>query len=127
MKTHEVFPIIYVEDVAASLAFYRDLLGFAETFRFPETGDPEFVGLSNVALARASDGQTGSHGQPMHPRSGQQFELCVYVDDVDAAVDELRSHGAPVLVEPVDQPWGERMAYVADPTGHPVMLCAKVT
>jgi lactoylglutathione lyase len=28
------------------------------------------------------------------------------------------------LAEPVDQPWGERMAYVADPDGNPVMICA---
>jgi lactoylglutathione lyase len=28
-----------------------------------------------------------------------------------------------VLFAPADQPWGERMAYVADPDGNPVMIC----
>jgi lactoylglutathione lyase len=27
-----------------------------------------------------------------------------------------------VLAEPADMPWGGRMAYVADPDGHPVMI-----
>jgi lactoylglutathione lyase len=138
------FPIIYTSDIAAALAFYRDLLGFAETYRFPATGtefpatgtefpateaEPEFVSLTlagggGLGLAAATDGQTGAHGQTLTPRTGRQFELCVYTDDVDAAVGELRRRGVPVLVEPADQPWGERMAYVADPDGHPVMICA---
>lgn len=129
------FPIIYTEDLPAALAFYRDLLGFAETYRFPAAGAepelvaPEFVSLTltgggGLALAMATEGQPGAHGQAMTPRTGRQFEVCVYTDDVDAAVDKLRRQGVPVLREPADQPWGERMAYVADPNGHPVMICA---
>ncbi|WP_433831517.1 VOC family protein [Actinoplanes sp. CA-015351] len=118
----DAHPIVYTENLDVSLAFYRDLLGFAETYRF---GD--FVSLSlsgaTVSIAQVSDGQAGSHGLPVHPRAGHQFELCVYTDDVDTAIGELRSAGVPVLVEPADQPWGERMAYVADPDGHPVMIC----
>jgi lactoylglutathione lyase len=132
-------PILYTDDLGAALHFYRTLLGFAETFRFPPAGpadgepaEPVFVALElagggAVSLAAVTDGQTGSHGLPMHPRTGRQFELCVYTDDVDAAVGMLRAAGVTVLVEPADQPWGERMAYVADPGGHPVMICAPLT
>jgi lactoylglutathione lyase len=31
-----------------------------------------------------------------------------------------------VLQEPSDQPWNERMAYVADPDGNAVMICATI-
>ncbi len=122
-------PIVYAEDLAASLHFYRTLLGFTETYRFPPEGEPVFVALElagggALSLAAVTDGQLGSHGLPLLPRAGRQFELCVYTDDVDVAVGTLRAAGVPVLVEPADQPWGERMAYVADPGGHPVMLCA---
>jgi lactoylglutathione lyase len=127
----EASTIIYTEDLGASLSFYRDLLGFEETYRFPEGDDAEFVALSlggsagaGMALAAVTDGQTGAHGQTIRPRAGRQFELCVYTDDVDRAIDGLRSRNVPVLAEPVDQPWGERMAYVADPSGNPVMVCA---
>jgi lactoylglutathione lyase len=52
------------------------------------------------------------------------MELCVYVEDVDEMVTAARAAGVPVLLEPVDQPWGERIAYVEDPDGNLVMLTA---
>lgn len=124
------FPIIYTRDLPTAVAFYRDRLGFAETYRFPPEGtQPEFVSLrlpdgAGLALAAARDGEPGAHGLPVRPGGGPQFELCVYTDDVDRAIADLDAHGVPVLVPPADQPWGERMAYVADPDGRPVMICA---
>ena len=53
-----------------------------------------------------------------------RFELFVYVDDVDSAVEELQEAGVVVLREPEEMPWGERLAYVADPDGNPVVLAA---
>ena len=64
------------------------------------------------------------HGQPQRPASGHRIELCLYVDDVDATVEAARAREVPITLEPVDQPWGERIAYVADPDGNLVMLCA---
>lgn len=123
----DTFPIVYTADLTEALEFYRDLLGFEVTYRFPAegTGDPQFVALNGIALAATSEGQIGTHGWPIAPHSGG-FELCVYTDDVDAAVEELRSHGVLILTEPADQPWNERMAYVADPDDHPVMICQKL-
>lgn len=123
------FPILYTADLPKAVAFYRDLLGFRQTYQFPPEGDSEFVGLEveggSLALAQAEPGQTGSHGRPMHPGDRGSFELCMYTDDVDQTINHLRTNGVPVLVEPVDQPWGERMAYIADPDNRPVMICAQ--
>ncbi|MEU4427167.1 VOC family protein [Actinoplanes sp. NPDC024001] len=117
--------ILYVEDLKAALGFYRDMLGFAATYQFPPDGPPEFVALENgISLASVTDGQLGSHGQEVRLRTGRPFELCIYTDDVDRSITDLRERGVTVLVEPADQPWGERMAYVADPEGNPVMICA---
>jgi lactoylglutathione lyase len=55
---------------------------------------------------------------------GVRFEMFVYVDEVDSAVKRLRDSGTSVLREPADMPWGERVAYVADPDGNPVALAA---
>ena len=52
--------------------------------------------------------------------------MCIYADDVDGAIAMLREAGVPVLAEPIDQPWGERTAYVEDPDGNPVMITAPV-
>jgi lactoylglutathione lyase len=45
-----------------------------------------------------------------------------YVEDVDRTVSDLRSAGTSVLREPRDMPWGERLAFVADPEGNVVTL-----
>ncbi len=115
------FPLIYCEDLPATLAFYRDALGFEVTMSV----EPGFHALrhggSELALADVRGQETGTHGKAIRPAGGHRFELCLEVADVDAAVAEL---GAPVLVEAADQPWGERMAYVEDPEGTPVMLYA---
>ncbi|MGH2789260.1 MAG: VOC family protein [Actinomycetota bacterium] len=122
------FPIIYTEDIARALAFYRDLLGFVEDFRFPDDGEPVFVYLKladgALALAEVNAATVPIHGKQLRPATGQQFEMCVYTDDIDAAVEKLRATGVPVLAEAVDQPWGEGLAYVGDPDDNPVMITA---
>jgi lactoylglutathione lyase len=57
--------------------------------------------------------------------SSPRGELWVYVEDVDGVAEELRARGIPVLREPGDMPWGERIAYVADPDGNPVVLAVR--
>jgi lactoylglutathione lyase len=120
-----MFPMLSATDMATSIAFYRDLLGGVEGYRFPED-DPVFVtlrlGESEIGIGGVSD--TPLHGLPQRPATGHRVELCVYVEDVDEAVDAARDARAPVVPEPVDQPWGERIAYISDPDGNLVMLTA---
>ena len=52
-----------------------------------------------------------------------RFGFWIYVDDADSTLERLRS-GAPVVAEPEDQPWGERVARIRDPGGHLVYLGA---
>jgi len=40
------FVNLYTRDIEAGLRFYRDLLGFEETFRTPTVGTPEHVELT---------------------------------------------------------------------------------
>jgi lactoylglutathione lyase len=56
--------------------------------------------------------------------AGVRFEMFVYVESVDAVVSRLRDTETTILRTPEDMPWGERVAYVADPDGNPVALAA---
>ena len=122
------FPILLTDDVARVTAFYRELLGFTEAYRFPPAaeGEPEFVvlALGTAQFGFGSAGGSNLHGRPRAAGAGNRVEVCVYADDVDAAVADLRAAGVEVLFEPTDQPWGERAAYVADPDGNPVLIVA---
>jgi lactoylglutathione lyase len=125
------FPILDCADLPASLRFYRDLLGFAVTYRFPADGEPEFLALtlldgSSIGLAASTSTSGNIKGLgPSRPRSGHAFELCLYADDTDEALAVLRAAGVPVLVEPADQPWGERLGYVCDPDGNRVHITSQ--
>ena len=118
------FPVIYAADVEALAGFYARL-GFEEHFRLPPEGEAGYVGLRRedaelaIVTVRSPEEIIG-----VRPGTEPRFELYVYVDDLDREVQRLRAAGAPVLREPADMPWGERLAYVADPEGNPVALAA---
>ena len=106
-----------VADMRRSLGFYRDLLGFELLYTFPSAEDPQFASL-------AIEGGKLGLGAGDEPVESGSTSIWVYTDDVDAAVADLRSAGTPVAAEPADQPWGERVASVADPDGYVVHIGA---
>jgi lactoylglutathione lyase len=127
VKAREPFPILYVGDIARSEAFYRDAFGFEPAFRWPSDGPSTFVFLRLEPLGMgigAADGEN-VHGNPVRPGSGA-FELCLYVEDMDAACARLRELGARELRPPADEPWGERRAYFADPDGNTLHLAMRL-
>jgi lactoylglutathione lyase len=120
----EVFPILSTGDLPRALGFYRDLLGFEVAYRFPPEGEPAYVGLDlgRSHLGIGTDPAAAGDGPGA---GGGRFTLWVYAEDCDAAVEHLRSHGVQILAEPAEQPWGERMAEVADPDGNRVIVASR--
>jgi lactoylglutathione lyase len=107
------FPIISVADLGATRRFYEQL-GFRQVYQFPTEGEPGFV-----TMERGTDSiGIGAGGEA----SGDSFGYWVYVDDVDGIFDALTAGGAPIVAEPEDQPWGERVAQTRDPAGNLVYL-----
>ena len=118
MAAAPFFPILTTRDLRGLLGFYRDLLGFTVTYEFPgPDGEPGYVGL------QLGDAHLGIGRDPRAPaQASARFNLGVYADDCDAAVERLRGAGGRIVEEPVDQPWGERVARVADPDGNRVIV-----
>ncbi|QSB12622.1 VOC family protein [Natronosporangium hydrolyticum] len=119
----EAFPILTTRDLPRLAAFYQEVLEFAETYRFPAEGDPQYVGLELGAGGQLGVGADAA--APMGPE--QRLDLCVYADDCDAAVARLRSHGATITGEPQDMPWGERAAHAEDPDGNRLVILSRLT
>jgi len=121
-----VMAMLSVADIHRSLAFYGEVLGGEKSYQFPPEGEPGFVTLrfGETELGLGLLSSSPLHGQSQRPATGHRIELCLNVADTDEAVEALRRIGARVVVEPVDQPWGERAAYVEDPDGNLVMLVA---
>ena len=90
-----------------------------------QDGSPGFIGLrrDGADLAVTTE-ESPRMLAGVEPGQGPRHELFVYVDDVDRMVSELRSGATAVLREPMDMPWGERVAYLTDPEGNVVALAA---
>lgn len=121
------FVNLYTRDIEAGLRFYRDLLGFEETFRTPTVGTPEHVelelngfglGLGTVEAARRV------HGVEASPGSAAMV-VVVWTDDLDRAFEQLAAGGAPVVQPPHDTGRSNRNALLRDPDGNLVEIVAK--
>ena len=117
VRFRDAFAIILVADMQRSLGFYRDLLGFRLEYGFPSAEAPQYAALG-------IDGGKLALGFTDQPVQSGSTAIWLYTDDVDAAVAELEAAGVPVIAPPADQPWGERVASVADPDGYVVHLGA---
>jgi lactoylglutathione lyase len=116
----EMFPILSTPDLERALGFYRDLFGGTVTYQFPPDGDPGYVGM-NIGASHLGIGLQEQQGVTTNDR----ITLWVYTQDCDAALTRLREGGVKVIQEPVDQPWGERMATVVDPDGNRVIVASR--
>ncbi|MDH2413884.1 VOC family protein [Nocardioides sp. CER19] len=122
------FVNLYTANIEAGLVFYRDLLGFEETFRTPKEGAPEHVeltlngfslGLGTVEAARKAHGVDATPGSPA-------MALVVWTDDVDNAFALLTSAGAPTVRPPHDSGNNNRNALLRDPDGNLVEIVSKI-
>jgi lactoylglutathione lyase len=117
---HDAFPILQTTDLPRAVAFYTEHFGFEESYRFPESGRPEFVvvGLETFSLGL---------GQVDEAAPAGRVALWLYCDDVDAELEALRRAGVEVVKEPEDMEYGERMASVLDPDGNEVFVAQRAT
>lgn len=126
MKLNMRYIILYVADCEKSITFYRDVLGLPmraqhETYVEFETG-------ATILAINTKDSVRELTGLdiPEEKRSSQTFELGFIVEDVQAVIDHLRQHHVPIVVEPVQKPWGQTVAYVADPDGNYIEICSSL-
>ncbi|HKJ25846.1 MAG TPA: VOC family protein [Myxococcota bacterium] len=106
----ECIPVFVVSDLEASLAYYREQLGFEEAFRW---GEPTFyAGICRgaVAMHLTSDPDRA-------PRIGHGT-VALTVADADAAHRELARRGARITAPIDDRPYGLRDFMVEDPDGN---------
>jgi catechol 2,3-dioxygenase-like lactoylglutathione lyase family enzyme len=115
------FPVVYVESVARSQAFW-ERLGFEAWYSLPEGDDPGYVSLRRDEHYIAVTKREWPEGQGIALGTPAVFEMFVYVADVDALIPALEADGIEVVQPPTDMPWGERVAMVRDPDGNPVSL-----
>lgn len=117
------YMILYVEDLATSVAWYRDSVGL--TVKVEGDGYVEFAteGTKFALFERSAlPGLIGKDAATTDP----SCEVAFLIDDVDAQADRLREAGVEILNGPVDRAWGHRTIHIADADGHLVEFAQEI-
>jgi catechol 2,3-dioxygenase-like lactoylglutathione lyase family enzyme len=116
------------DDPEASLAFYRDTLGFEVRL------DVGYAGMRWITVGPAGQGGTSIVLYPPFAAPGITDDerrtivemmakgtfasMILATHDLDATFDRLQASGADVVQEPTDQPYGVRDCAFRDPAGN---------
>lgn len=121
------YTILYVQDVARSIAFYEAAFGLQRRF-LHEGGDYGEMETGATTLAFSSHQLMAQLGKnPQRARAdAPSFEIALTTDDVPTALARAVAAGARQVRAPERMPWGQTIAYVEDGDGVLVELCTPV-
>lgn len=112
MKVRRIVANIATKDVAAAKRFYGDVLGLDILM---DHGWIVTWGSREKMTVQVSVATEGGSGTPVP-------DLSIEVDDVDAALADMKAAGFAVEYGPADEPWGVRRFFVRDPLGRLVNI-----
>lgn len=110
-----------VNDIEASVAWYRDILGMVMADRWTEDG--KLLGAEMKAgSASIWLGQDDwKKGRDRKKGDGVRI-YCKTAQDVDALADRIKSRGGRLDHDPMDQSWGSRDFGITDPDGYKITV-----
>jgi len=108
-----VIPVLIYPDVREAVDWLSTAFGFVERLQIGENHRSQLsFGDGAVILGDV-------RGERRPPRPGEvTHSVMVRVTDARAHCEHARAHGARILEEPTDFPYGERQYLAEDPAGH---------
>jgi uncharacterized glyoxalase superfamily protein PhnB len=114
-----------VRDVRASLAWYRDALGFDVEREVTREGTLRAVALRAGGARLLLTQDDGARG--LDRAKGAGFSLMLTTrQSVDAIAARIKAQGGSLASEPADMPWGARAFRVYDPDGFALAISSPV-
>ena len=113
---------LFVNDMAAMVRFYRDVLGF-EIKEDENTVNVYLIKNGTLFMLyerKNFEKMTYRKYEYLNGLNGH-FEIALYVDtfeEVDSEYAKAVEKGAQSVLEPTTEPWGQRTCYIADPEGN---------
>lgn len=107
MKVKRIVANIDTRNIAAAKRFYQDVLGLDVLMDHGWLTTYGSRAKMTVQIGVASQGGSGTPTP----------DLSIEVDDLDAALERVRTAGIPIEYGPADEPWGVRRFFVRDPFG----------
>ena len=121
MKLSAVMPSITANDLGASIAWYRDMMGFVVAREIEHEGQRVGAVMSAGGVQFLLGQDDFAKGKDR--QKGIGFRLyCVSEQDIDELAAGIKARGGTLEQEPTDQPWGARDFAVADPDGFKISI-----
>jgi uncharacterized glyoxalase superfamily protein PhnB len=117
-------PSFTVNDLQRSLAWYRDVLGFAVKERWEHEGTLQGVELSASPVSFMLSQDDWKKGRDRVKGEGIRL-YCTTDQNVDALADRIKKNGGTLMHEPRDE-WGMRALSVEDPDGFKITIATKL-
>ncbi|MFK7965956.1 MAG: VOC family protein [Burkholderiaceae bacterium] len=121
------YTILYVQDVAETLAFYANAFGFQRKM-LHEGGDYGELdsGATTLSFSSLKLMQELGKSPASATTDAPVFELAFETDDVASALSRALDAGAKLVQDARDEPWGQTTSYVADMNGFLIEICSPV-
>ncbi len=113
-------PSLSVDGAAQAIDFYQRAFGARERERM-ELPDGKIAHAEieiNGSVVMLADAFPQSTSRPPSELGGTSVGVFMYVEDVDAVVQQAVDAGATVTMPVDDMFWGDRYGKIADPFGH---------
>ena len=122
LRLRAVTPGLTVNDIARSVVWYRDVLGFVvvEEWRGKE-GELRGADMAAGAVHLFLGQDDWKKGRDRVKGAGFRM-YCSTVEDVDAIAARVKAAGGVLAHEPQTQPWGERDFGLVDPDGFNITI-----
>src|SRR5258708_39883351 len=105
-----------VKDLEKSLAWYRDVVGFAVDRRHERDGKLLAVSLKAGHVQILIGQDDGAKGWDRVKGEGFSLRITT-VQNIDELAQRIKDLGGTLLSEPADMPWGVRFFRLQDPDG----------
>ncbi len=121
LKLSGVTPAITANDLGASIAWYRDVMGFVVARELEHEGQRMGAVMSAGGVQFLLGQDDFAKGKDR--QKGIGFRLyCVSEQDIDELAAGIKARGGTLDQEPTDQPWGARDFAIADSDGFKITI-----
>jgi uncharacterized glyoxalase superfamily protein PhnB len=105
-----------VNDIAASIAWYRDVIGFTVERNYEREGKLMAVALQSGDIRLLLTHDDGAKGRDRLKGDGFSLQITT-AQDIDAIANGIKSRGGKLESEPETTRWGMRVFRLRDPDG----------
>lgn len=115
-----IIPHLVCAGAADAIEFYKKAFGAVEITRLPGPDGKLMHASLSIGKGMIMLTDEAPQWKSFSPKSlnGTPVTIHIYVDDVDAAIEQAAKAGAKVIMPAADMFWGDRYGQIVDPFGH---------